>query len=61
MGRKCSTSKKDEKYEVPFRSPVFRWRGNSKESNESVNWVNMVHYIVQWQPLVKKERIFRIG
>jgi hypothetical protein len=31
LGRKRSTSKRDEKYEVTFRSPVFRWEGNSKK------------------------------
>lgn len=31
MGRKCSTSNRGEKYEVSFRSPVFRWKGNSEE------------------------------
>jgi hypothetical protein len=49
------------KYDVPFWSPVFRWKGNSKESNGSVNWVKLAHYRFQWQALVKKERIFRTG
>lgn len=29
MGRKRSMSKRDEEYEVPFRSLIFRWKGNS--------------------------------
>jgi hypothetical protein len=46
MGRKCSTSKRDEKYEVPYWSPVFIWKGNSKESKGNVNWVKLAHYRV---------------
>jgi hypothetical protein len=58
MGKKCSTSKRDEKYEAPFRSPVFRWKGNIRENNEGVKWVKLVHYRVQCQALVRKRRYF---
>jgi hypothetical protein len=57
MGRKCSTCKRDEKYKVPFRSPVFGWKGKSKESNWSVNWIKLAHYRVQCQALVREKKI----
>jgi len=46
MGRKYSTSKRDDKCEVPFRGPVFRWRGNSKKGNGSVNWVKLFIFVI---------------
>jgi hypothetical protein len=44
-----------------FLTVLTSGMGTSKENNDSINRVKLVHYRVQWQALVKKERIFRIG